>query len=371
MIIGVPKEIKTEEYRVGLTPYSVKELISHGHEVWVEHDAGRGINFNDDAYKASGAKIAKDAKELYEKAEMIVKVKELQASEFKLLRKGQVLMTYLHLAPDLAQAEALIQSGCVAIGIETVTSAAGGLPLLAPMSQIAGRLAIQAGAHYLEKPAGGNGLLLGGIPGVYPGKVTVIGAGVVGTNAIRMALGKEAQVTVLDKSLKRLQELDLEFAGRLNTAYADEASIEQHVIDADLIIGAVLIPGEAAPKLVPREMLKKMRPGAVMVDVSIDQGGCFETSRPTTHRDPIYVIDNVIHYCVSNMPGAVPLTSTLALNNATLPFVIELADKGYRRALYEDQHLQNGLNVYRGHITHRGVAKALNKPYVSAVELLK
>ncbi len=371
MIIGVPKEIKTEEHRVGLTPYSVRELISHGHEVYVEHNAGDGINFNDDAYAASGAKIANNAKELYEKADMIVKVKEPQHSEFKLLREGQILFAYLHLAPDLAQAEALLKSGCIAIAYETVTSADGGLPLLSPMSQVAGRLSIQAGAHCLEKPSGGSGILLGGVPGVYPGKVTVIGGGVVGTNAVRMAMGKGAQVTVLDKSLRRLQELDLQFGGRLNTAYATESSLEQYVIDADLVIGAVLVPGESAPKLVSREILKKMRPGSVMVDVAIDQGGCFQTSRPTTHTEPTYVIDDIVHYCVTNMPGAVPYTSTLALNNATLSFVIELADKGYRQALLDDHYLQNGLNVYQGHITHRGVARALNKPYVSPVELLK
>lgn len=371
MLIGVPKEVKTEEYRVGLTPYSVRELISHGHQVLVEHDAGSGINFDDDAYIASGAKIAKDAKEVYSKADMIVKVKEPQPSEYSLLKEGQILFTYLHLAPDLAQAEALIKSGCIAIAYETVTSHEGGLPLLSPMSQVAGRLSIQVGAHCLEKPVGGGGILLGGVPGVYPGKVTVIGAGVVGLNAVRMAMGKGAQVTVLDKSLRRLQELDLQFGGRLNTAYATESSLEQYVVDSDLVIGAVLVPGESAPKLVSRATLSKMRPGSVMVDVAIDQGGCFETSRPTTHREPTYVVDKIVHYCVTNMPGAVPYTSTLALNNATLSFVIELANKSYRKALLDDQHLQNGLNIYKGQITHRGVAKGLNKPYVPAMDLLK
>ncbi len=371
MLIGVPKEIKTEEYRVGLTPYSVRELISHGHEVIVQHNAGEAINFTDDAYLAMGAKIADTIEEVYAQADMIVKVKEPQSSEYKLLREGQVLFTYLHLAPDPKQAEALIQSGCVAIAYETVTSSEGGLPLLSPMSQVAGRLAIQAGAHCLEKPTGGAGILLGGVPGVYPGKVTVIGGGVVGTNAVRMAMGKKAQVTVLDKSLRRLQELDLQFGGMLNTAYSTEASIEQYVIDADLVIGAILVPGESAPKLVPKEMLSKMRPGSVMVDVAIDQGGCFETSHPTTHKDPTYVVEHIVHYCVANMPGAVPRTSTLALNNATLPYVIALANKGFRQALFDDSYFLDGLNVFEGHITHRGVAKHLGKPYVAPKELLK
>ncbi len=371
MIIGVPKEVKIEEYRVGLTPYSARELISHGHEVIVQHDAGAAINFNDESYRAVGAKIVDTLEEVYRQAEMIVKVKEPQAKEYALLREGQVLFTYLHLAPDPKQAEALMRSGCSAIAYETVTSPEGGLPLLSPMSQVAGRLAIQAGAHCLEKPSGGAGILLGGVPGVYPGKVTVIGGGVVGTNAVRMAMGMKAQVTVLDKSLRRLHDLDLQFAGQLNTAYSTEASIEQHIIDADLIIGAVLVPGESAPKLVPKEMLRKMRPGSVMVDVAIDQGGCFETSHPTTHKEPTFVVDHIVHYCVANMPGAVPRTSTLALNNATLPYVVALANKGFRQALLDDSHFLNGLNVFEGKITHRGVAKDLGKPYVPAVDLLK
>src|SRR3990167_4015663 len=285
MLVGVPKEVKIEEYRVGLTPYSVKELIGHGHEVIVQHNAGDAINFTDSSYQMAGARIVETAAELYQCADMIVKVKEPQAIEYPLLREGQILFTYLHLAPDPTQAQALLQSGCIAIAYETVTSLDEGLPLLAPMSQVAGRLAIQAGAHCLEKPSGGNGVLLGGVPGVYPGKVAVIGGGVVGTNAIRMAMGKEAQVTVLDKSLRRLQELNLQFGGRLNTAYSTEASIEQYVVEADLVVGAVLVPGKAAPKLVSHEMIRRMQPGSVVVDVAIDQGGCFETSRPTPHKD--------------------------------------------------------------------------------------
>lgn len=370
MLIGVPKEIKTEEYRVGLTPYSVRELTSHGQQVIIQQNAGKAINFTDEAYIACGAEIVKDAKEVYERAELIVKVKEPQPSEYDLIRENQILFTYLHLAPDLKQTDALIKSKCIAIAYETVTSAEGGLPLLSPMSQVAGRLSIQVGAHCLEKPAGGSGVLLGGVPGVYPGRVTVIGGGVVGTNAIRMAIGSDAQVIVLDRSLRRLQELNVQFGGRLNTAYATEASIEKHVSEADLVIGAVLVPGEAAPRIVTREMLKKMRPGSVMVDVAIDQGGCFETSRATTHKEPTYVVDDIVHYCVANMPGGVPYTSTLALNNATLPYVIAIATKGYRQALLDDRHFMNGLNVYKGQITYAGVAKALNKPYVPAMELL-
>lgn len=370
MLIGVPKEIKVEESRVGLTPHSVRELISHGHKVVIQQDAGSAINFTDEAYQAAGAEIVKNSKEVFKLADMIVKVKEVQEKEYDLLRAGQILFTYLHLAPDLKQTDALIKSGCIAIAYETVTSADNTLPLLSPMSQVAGRLAIQAGAHCLEKPAGGAGILLGGVPGVYPGKVTVIGGGVVGTNAVRMAMGKEAQVTVLDRSLGRLQELDLQFGGRLNTAYSTKASIEQYVIDSDLVVGAVLTPGQSAPKLVSHEMIKQMRPGAVIVDVAIDQGGCFETSRATTHHEPTFVVDGVVHYCVSNMPGAVPRTSTLALNNATLPFVIVLADKGYKQAMLDDPHLLDGLNIYGGQVTCQAVATDLGKPYVPALEVL-
>lgn len=370
MIIGIPKEIKSEEYRVGLTPYNSAELIAHGHEVIVEHNAGHAIGFSDEHYSEIGAKVVNTPQEVYAQADMIVKVKEPQPSEYTLLREGQILFTYLHLAPDPKQAEALIASKCIAIAYETVTGDFDKLPLLTPMSQVAGRLSVQAGAHYLEKPQGGRGILLGGVPGVPPGRVVVIGGGVVGTNAVRMAMGKEVDVTVLDKSLHRLQELDLQFGGRLNTAYATKASIEEYVLDADLVIGAVLVPGKSAPKVVTRELISKMRPGSVVVDVAIDQGGCFETSRPTTHRDPVYVVDGVVHYCVANMPGAVPRTATLALNNATIPFVLELANKGYQKALLENPHLLNGLNVYRGDITYPGVAADLGKEYVSPQKLL-
>lgn len=370
MLVGIPKEIKTEEYRVGLTPYSVREVVNHGHQVILERNAGDAINFTDEAYRAAGAVIVDTPEVLFQQAEMIVKVKEPQLSEYNLLREGQILFTYLHLAPDPQQAEALIKSGCIAIAYETVTSKEGGLPLLSPMSQVAGRLSIQAGAHYLEKPSGGSGILLGGVPGVYPGKVTIIGGGVVGTNAVRMAMGKKTQVTVLDKSLRCLQELDSQFGGHLNTVYSTEGSIEQYVTDADLVVGAVLVPGQSAPRLVPRDILKRMRSGSVIVDVAIDQGGCFETSQPTTHKLPTYVIDGIVHYCVTNMPGAVPRTSTLALNNATLPFVIALADKGYHKALLDDPHLMNGLNVCLGHITHEGVAKDLKQSFIPALKLL-
>lgn len=371
MKIGVPKEKKSDEYRVGLTPFSAHELIVNGHQVFVEKGAGEAINFFDKDYEESGATILSTAEEVYATADMIVKVKELQSSEYKLIREGQILFTYLHLAPDPKQAEALLQSGCIAIAYETVTAFDNSLPLLAPMSQVAGRLSIQAGSSCLEKPHGGCGLLLGGVPGVYPGKVVVLGGGVVGTNAVRMAMGKEAQVTVLDRSLRRLQELDFQYGGRLNTAYSTTASIEEYVTSADLVIGAVLVPGKSAPRLVTRELVKKMKPGSVFVDVAIDQGGCAETSRPTTHANPTYVVDDVVHYCVANMPGAVPRTSTLALNNATLPFIVSIATQGYKRALSSNPHLMNGLNVAHGHITHEGVAADLNKKFVEPMTLLQ
>jgi alanine dehydrogenase len=370
MIIGVPKEIKIEEYRVGLTPFSVHELVSHGHRVIVEHDAGTGIGFGDAAYRDVGAEIAESAAMVWEKADMVVKVKEPQSAEFSFLREGLILFTYLHLAPDPEQAEALLKSKCIAIAYETVTDHFGGLPLLSPMSQVAGRLSIQVGAASLEKSHGGSGVLLGGVPGVYPGKVVVIGGGVVGTNAVRMAMGREAQVTVLDTSLHRLQELDLQFGGRLNTVYSTIASLEEQVASADLVIGAVLIPGRAAPKLIKRAMLSKMRPGSVIVDVAIDQGGCIETAKPTTHKDPTYVVDGVVHYCVANMPGAVPRTATLALNNATLPYVLRLANQGYQKALLSDVHFCSGLNVCKGQVTNADVADALKKPYVPAKDVL-
>lgn len=370
MIIGIPKEIKVEEHRVGLTPYNARELLRNGHQVIVEHNAGFGIGFSDEHYQELGIEVVDTAAEVYGRADMIVKVKEPQPAEYDLIREGQILFTYLHLAPDLKQTEALVKSGCIAIAYETVTDSRGGLPLLTPMSQVAGRLSVQVGAHCLEKAQGGSGVLLGGVPGVTPGKVVVIGGGVVGTNAVRMAIGKESIVTVLDRSLHRLQELDFEFGGRLTTLYASASNVEECVRDADLVIGAVLLPGKAAPRIVTRDMLRQMRPGSVVVDVAIDQGGCMETSRATTHTDPTYVEENIVHYCVSNMPGAVPRTATLALNNATLPFVLELANKGYKQALRDDPHLLSGLNVCQGHVTYEGVAKHLNKAYKPAADFI-
>jgi len=370
MKVGVPKEIKTLEYRVGLVPASVKELINSGHSVMVEKNAGFGINISDQDYINAGASIADSAKEIFSIVDMIVKVKEPQPEECKMLREGQILFTYLHLAPDLQQTELLQASGCVAIAYETVTDKNYRLPLLSPMSEVAGRMAIQAGAHTLEKTQGGSGVLLSGVPGVAPAKVVVIGGGVVGTNAIRMAMGQEAYVTVVDKSLDRLKELDLQFGAKLNTIFATSEAIEENVMDADLVIGAVLVPGAAAPKLIMREHVKKMRKGSAIVDIAIDQGGCFETSRPTTHSDPIFCEEGVLHYCVANMPGAVPRTATFALNNATLPFILEVANKGYKQAMHDDVHLLNGLNVYKGQVTHSAVARALGKSYLSATEAL-
>lgn len=369
MLIGVPKEIKTQENRVGLVPSSVRELVSHNHEVIVETKAGFGIGFDDAAYEAVGAKIAKNAQEVFDKAEMIVKVKEPQLSECAMLKKDQILFTYLHLAPDPEQAKGLMKSGCIAIAYETVTDAAGRLPLLAPMSDVAGRMSIHVGAKCLEKESGGSGVLLSGVPGVLPGKVAIIGGGFVGTSAARMAAGMEADVTVLDKSNQRLYQLNEIFGSRVKTLYPTLEALERTVIDADLVIGAVLVPGAAAPKLVTREMVKKMRPGSVMVDVAIDQGGCFETSRPTSHNDPTYIVDGVVHYCVTNMPGGVARTSTFALNNATLPFVLKIAN-GYKKALITDPHLLDGLNVFAGKITHPAVAEALGVEYVDPLSLL-
>lgn len=371
MLIGVPTEIKNHEYRVGLVPASVRELIRHGHEVIVQSNAGIGIGIENDEYTAAGATIIDSTEEIFAKAEMIVKVKEPQPNECKMLHEGQILFTYLHLAPDPVQAELLQASGCSAIAYETVTRAGGGLPLLMPMSQVAGRMSIQAGAHSLEKAQGGSGVLLGGVPGVAPANVVVIGGGVVGTNAIRMAMGMEAHVTVLDTSLQRLRELDFQFGSKLNTIFATTESIEEYSIKADLVVGAVLVPGAAAPKLLNREILSKMRPGSVVADVAIDQGGCFETSKPTTHQDPTYVVDGVVHYCVANMPGAVPRTSTFALNNATLPFAIELANKGVKQALLDDPHLMNGLNIHRGMYTHEAVAHDLGQSYTAPQKALE
>ncbi len=370
MRIGVPKEIKNHEYRVGLVPGSVRELVAAGHQVTVETLAGASIGFQDADYVRAGATVAATADEIFAAAEMIVKVKEPQAAECRKLRPGQLLFTYLHLAPDPEQARLLQESGCTAIAYETVTDRTGRLPLLAPMSEIAGRMAIQVGAVALQKSTGGSGVLLGGVPGVLPGRVVVLGGGVVGTNAARMALGLGADVTVLDKSLPRLAALDDLYGPALKTVYATADAVEAAVITADLVIGAALVTGAAAPKLVTRQDLSRMQPGSVLVDVAIDQGGCFETSHATTHADPTYVVDGVVHYCVANMPGGVARTSTQALNNATLPYVLALAGKGWQRAVAEDAGLLAGLNVHAGNITHAAVAAALGRPCVSWVGAL-
>jgi alanine dehydrogenase len=369
MLVGVPKEIKSSEYRVGLTPSAVGEYIAHGHKVLVETGAGEGIGASDALYRAAGAEIAATAPEVFTRADMIVKVKEPQAAEWKQLRAGQILFTYLHLAADAPQARGLIESGVTAVAYETVTDARGGLPLLAPMSEVAGRLSVQAGATALQKAHGGRGLLLGGVPGVAPGRVVVIGGGVVGTHAAKMAAGIGATVTVLDKSLPRLRELDDIFGGRVITRYATRDALAEEVAGADVVIGAVLVPGASAPKLVSRAALSTMKKGAVLVDVAIDQGGCFETSRPTTHLDPTFVVDGIVHYCVANMPGAVPLTSSAALNNATLPFGLALADRGLA-AIAADPHLRNGLNVHDGRITHKAVAESLNLDFADPTKLM-
>jgi alanine dehydrogenase len=364
MIIGVPKEIKNHEYRVGLTTLAVKELVNAGHQVVVETNAGMGVGLTDEQYQNSGATVLKTAKEVFDKADMIVKVKEPQVSEYGLLRPDQILFTYLHLAPDPKQAKGLADSKCIAIAYETVTDERGGLPLLAPMSEVAGRMSVQVGAWMLEKSQGGAGILLGGVAGVAPAKVVVLGGGVVGANAARMAAALGSDVTIVDRNLKRLNELDWLFEGRLKTAFSTQAMIEKLISKADLVIGAVLVVGSSAPKLVTKAMLKSMRPGSVLVDVAIDQGGCFETSRPTTHADPYYLEDGILHYCVTNMPGAVARTSTFALNNATLPFTMALANKGYKKALLDDKHLLNGLNVYKGHIVHEAVAHDLDMKFI-------
>lgn len=370
MLIGVPKEIKVHEYRVGLTPGSVRELAHHGHTFMVQKSAGFEIGFSDDDYRRAGADIVDTPEEIFAAADMIVKVKEPQPNECRMLREGQLLFTYLHLAPDPEQARLLMESGCIAVAYETVTDRFGGLPLLAPMSEVAGRMSIQAGAHCLEMEQGGRGMLMGGVPGVAAAKVVIIGGGVVGTNAARMAMGMEAHVTVLDRSLHRLQELDMQFGPTLNTIYSTREAIEEYVLSADVVVGAVLIPGAAAPKLVTRDLVSRMQRGSVLVDVAIDQGGCFETSHATTHADPTYNVDDVVHYCVANMPGAVARTSTFALNNATLPFAVELANKGYRDALRADPHLLAGLNVCGGKMTYEAVAHDLDVPYVPAEEAL-
>lgn len=370
MLVGVPKEIKPQENRVGLVPAGVREIVRAGSQVIIERHAGWGISIADEDYLAAGAEIVDSAEEIFERSDLIIKVKEPQPVECKRLKEGQTIFTYLHLAPDPQQTKLLKESGATAVAYETVTQNEGGLPLLTPMSQVAGRMSIQAGAHCLEMAQGGSGMLLGGVPGVAPANVVVIGGGVVGTNAVRMAMGMEAYVTVIDKSLQRLRELDFQFGSKLNTIYSTEEAMEHYVTNADLVIGAVLIPGAAAPKLVTRNMLKAMRPGSVVVDVAIDQGGCFETSRATTHHEPTYVEENVVHYCVANMPGAVPRTSTFALNNATLPYILNLVSKGIKLALLSDGHLLNGLNVHKGMITCEAVARDLNYDYVTASDAL-
>ncbi|WP_377703496.1 alanine dehydrogenase [Pseudoduganella sp. UC29_71] len=370
MLVGVPKEIKNQESRVGLTPASVKELVLRGHQVLVQKNAGAAIGLTDAMYQGSGASIIDTAAEIFARAEMIVKVKEPQPQECAMLREGQILYTYLHLAPDPEQTRALVKSGAVCIAYETITGVNGGLPLLAPMSEVAGRMSIQAGAAHLEKSKGGMGLLLGGVPGVAPGHVAIIGAGVVGTNALQIAVGMGARVTVLDKSVDRLRQLDLVFGNRVSTMYSNAHTIEEAVLDADLVIGGVLVPGAAAPKLVTKDMISRMKKGAVVVDVAIDQGGCFETSHATTHEQPTFIVDGVVHYCVANMPGAVARTSTFALNNATIGHAVALADKGWKRAMQANPHLKNGLNVCQGHVTYEAVAHGLGYPYISADSLL-
>ncbi len=363
MKIGVPKEIKIHEYRVGLVPAGVRELVDAGHQVLVQSGAGSGIGFDDSHYLSAGAAVVPSAQEIFASADLIVKVKEPQLAECKLLRSGQILFTYLHLAADVAQAQALIASGATAIAYETVTAADGSLPLLTPMSEVAGRMSVQVGANSLQKANGGFGVLLGGVPGVPPAKVVVLGGGVSGTHAAEMAVGLRADVTVVDRSVKRLRELSSLFGNQLKTVYSTAHAIEELVRDADLVIGAVLIAGAAAPKLVTRAMVKTMKMGTVLVDIAIDQGGCFETSRPTTHAEPTYVLDGVIHYCVTNMPGAVPRTSTFALTNATLPYIRALADHGWRQAIANDPGLARGLNVHAGQVTHEAVASALGLDY--------
>ncbi len=371
MQIGCPKEIKPQEFRVGITPNATQEAIAHGHTILIETGAGVGAGFSDDDYRVAGAQIADTAAEVFASADMIVKVKEPQAAERKMLREGQLLFTYLHLAPDPEQTHDLLASGCTAIAYETVTDDQGGLPLLAPMSEVAGRLAPQVGAWSLQKANGGRGVLMGGVPGVGPARVLVIGGGVVGTHAARIAAGMGADVTVLDRSLPRLRALDDMFGNTFNTGYSSAGLLAEHLAQADMVIGAVLIPGAQAPKLVSRAQLSEMKPGAVLVDVAIDQGGCFETSRATTHADPIYQVDGVQHYCVANMPGAVARTSTIALGNATMPFMIALADKGWRQACADDPHLLAGLNLHAGKLTYYAVGKALGIDVVAPQVVVK
>lgn len=371
MIIGVPKEIKNNEFRVGLGPEAVHELVAHGHHVVVQASAGAGIDFTDEQYLAAGASLVASAEEVFEQAELIVKVKEPQPSERALLRSHHTLFTYLHLAPDVAQTKELLESGATCIAYETVTDGKGGLPLLAPMSEVAGRMSIQAGARCLEKSQNGRGLLLGGVPGVQAATVAIIGGGVVGFAATQMAVGMGARVLVLDKSMEVLRRFDAIFGNRVQTLFSCAKTVEEAVLQADVVIGSVLIPGAAAPKLVTRELISRMKPGSVVVDVAIDQGGCFETSKPTTHADPTYVVDGVVHYCVANMPGAVARTSTYALNNATLPYVLQIANKGPRKALEDNAHLLNGLNVVKGQLTCPSVGVAQSIESISPTQGLK
>jgi len=369
MRVGVPTEIKNNEFRVGLTPASVREYASRGHQVMIQSGAGAGIGCDDDAYEAAGASIAPDAKTIFAEAEMVVKVKEPQPGEWAQLREGQILFTYLHLAPDPEQTKGLVGCGVTAVAYETVTDRRGGLPLLAPMSEVAGRLSIQAAAAALQKNVGGEGVLLGGVPGVVPAKVVVLGGGIVGLNAARMAMGLGAEVTIMERDHDRMRHIDEAFGGRIRTRYSTAQAVDEAIDDASVVVGAVLIPGASAPKLVTREMLKDMKAGSVVVDVAIDQGGCFETSRPTTHAEPTYVVEDVVHYCVANMPGAVPKTSTHALNNATLPFGLALAARGLE-ALKADPHLLDGLNVHNGRVTNRQVAESLDLQFVDPAAAL-
>jgi len=370
MQIGVPQEIKNHEYRVGLTPASVRELCAHGHSVRVQSGAGAAIGLSDEDYRAAGATLVPDAASVFAQAEMIIKVKEPQAPELTMLRPGQILYTYLHLAPDAALTAALVRSGAVCIAYETITGPNRTLPLLAPMSEVAGRMAVQAGATHLEKSRGGMGVLLGGVPGVPAAHVVILGAGTVGANAVQMAVGMGARVTVLNRSMEKLRALDALYGNRIHTLLASTHNIEQSVLDAELVIGSALVAGATAPKLVSRALVSRMKKGAVMVDVAIDQGGCFETSHPTTHADPTFVVDGVVHYCVANMPGNVARTSTFALNNATLPHALALAGKGWQQAMREDPHLRHGLNIAQGHVTHEAVAQQLGYAYVPAEQLL-
>ena len=370
MLIGCPKEIKTKEFRVGLTPTSVREYVRNGHQVVIETNAGAGIQTSDDDYIRAGAKIVKTAKEVFEQADMIVKVKEPQPTETAMLRKDQILFTYLHLAADPVQAKGLIDSGCIAIAYETVTSDRGGLPLLAPMSEVAGRMGVHVGAYHLHAAMGGSGILIGGVPGVKAAEVVILGGGVAGTHAAKMAVGMEARVTILEKSLDRIRQLEDLFGNRANIIYSTQDSVEQYVTQADLVVGAVLIPGALAPKLITRDLLKKMRPKSVIVDIAIDQGGCAETSKATTHDNPTYEVEGIVHYCVANMPGAVPRTSTQALGNATLPFVLALADKGWRQAVHDDPHLRAGLSTHEGKLTSAPVGAALGLASVAPESLL-